>query len=52
MESYNEGSGRSILKTCIIQIPRNRLQSTSLALMGLEEITASEDSLLEELRLR
>ena len=47
-----ERSGRSILMTCIIKILMNRLQSTCLALMGFREVTNSEESQLEELRLR
>ena len=47
-----ERSGRSIQKICIIEILGKRLQSTRVALMGFEEATISEESQLEELRLR
>ena len=39
------------MKICIIQILRKGLQSTRVALMGLGEVTTSEESQLEELRL-
>ena len=47
-----EGFGRSILKICIIKILRKRLQFTCVALMGFGEVTSSEESLLEKLRLK
>ena len=47
-----ESSGRSILKICIIKTLMKRLQSTCVALMGYGEVTNSEESQLEELRLR
>ena len=58
MEEWHRGrikrerSRRSILKICIIQILRKRLQSTCVALMGFGEVTDSEESELEELRMR
>ena len=47
-----EGFGSSIFKICIMQILRNRWESTCAALMGFEEVTTSEESLLEVLGLR
>ena len=44
--------GRSILKIRIILILRKRLQSKCVALMGFGDVTNSEESHLEELRLR
>ena len=47
-----EGFGRSILKICLIQILRNRLQFIYVLLKGFGEVTNSEESRLGELRLR
>ena len=46
------GSGRIILKICIIYILRNRFQFTCTALMGFREVTILEESQLVELKMR
>ena len=47
-----KGFGRNILKIFIIQILRDRLQSTCVALMGIGEATTLKESQLGEQKLK